>query len=95
MHRGDTDDLTFSNLLINANYRRFVEEIVPLFRDREIIYVVNKLADVGRLPFDVKKAFEIGSNCMINDYHVAEDVRKYIEENKINNHIVFYVQRPV
>ena len=33
----------------------------------------------------MKKTFEIGSTCMINDYHVAEDVRKYIEENKISH----------
>lgn len=88
LHGGDHDNLTFSNLLINANYRRFVEEMVPLFNDRQIIYVANKLADIGRLPFEVKKVFEIGSNCMINDYHIAEEVRKYIEENKIRNHVI-------
>ena len=88
LHQGEDDHLTFSNLLINANYRRFVEEMVPLFAHRDIIYVVNKLANLDRLPFDVKKAFEIGSNCMINDYHIAEEVRKYIEENKIRNHVI-------
>jgi hypothetical protein len=25
---------------------------------------------------------------MINDYHIAEEVRKYIEENKIRNHVI-------
>ena len=88
LHRGDTADLTFSNLLINANYRRFVEEMVPLFNEREIIYVVNRLADVERLPFEVKQSFEIGSNCMINDYNVAQEVKEYIADNKIEKHIV-------
>jgi len=88
MHGGDDGSLTFSNLLINANYRRFVEEVVPLFIEREIIYVVNRLADIDRLPFAVNRAFEVGSNCMIDDYHVAEEVRQYIEENEIQDHIV-------
>jgi len=85
---GDHENLTFSNLLINANYRRFIEEMVPLFVDRDILYVVNKLADISKLPFSVKKTFEIGSNCMINDYNVVEDVKKYIAENKIKDHII-------
>ena len=88
LHGGDHESLTFSNLLINANYRRFIEEMVPLFVDREIIYVVNKLANTSRLPFDVKKTFEIGSNCMINDYNVAEEIKNYITENNIENHII-------
>jgi len=88
LHGGDHETLTFSNLLINANYQRFIEEMAPLFVDREIIYVVNKLANTLVLPFEIKKKFEIGSNCMINDYHVAEDVRQYIADNDIRNHIV-------
>tara|TARA_R110000822_G_scaffold69449_1_gene168482 strand:+ start:153 stop:956 length:804 start_codon:yes stop_codon:yes gene_type:complete len=88
IHGGDHPNLTFSNLLINANYRRFVEEMIPLFQDREIIYIVNENADISRLPFDIKKTFEIGSNCMINDYETAEKVKRYINENDIKNHIV-------
>lgn len=88
LHGGDHSNLTFSNLLINANYKRFVEEMVPVFKDREIIYVVNENADVSRLPFDVKEVFNIGSNCMINDYETAKDVKEYIENNGIKDHIV-------
>ena len=48
---GDHPNLTYANLLINANYKRFVEELIPIFSKREIIYVVNKLANVNNLPF--------------------------------------------
>tara|TARA_R110000824_G_scaffold101004_1_gene239914 strand:- start:279 stop:1076 length:798 start_codon:yes stop_codon:yes gene_type:complete len=88
LHDGDHETLTFSNLLINANYSRFVEEIVPLFAQRDILYVVNQLADISKLPFEVKKSFEIGSNCMINDYHIADEVKQYIKNNNIENHII-------
>ena len=88
MHGGDHETLTFSNLLINANYSRFVEEMVPLFVDREIIYVVNKLAQTDRLPFEIKKKFEIGSNCMINDYHIVEEIKEYIAKHNLKDHIV-------
>jgi hypothetical protein len=88
LHGGDHETLTYSNLLINANYHRFIEEIVPLFVDRDIIYVVNYLANTDRLPFQIKKKFEIGSNCMINNYNVVEDLQQYIDNNNIENHII-------
>jgi hypothetical protein len=88
LHGGDHETLTFSNLLINANYQRFIEEMAPLFVDREIIYVVNKLANTLVLPFEIKKKFEIGSNCMINDYGVVENIKEYVAKNNIKDHIV-------
>lgn len=88
LHGGDHESLTYSNLLINSNYKRFVEDMLPVIAEREIIYVVNELADTTRLPFNIKKKFIIGSNCMINDYKVIDEVKNYIKENDISNHII-------
>ena len=88
LHGGDHQTLTYSNLLINANYKRFVEELMPLFKDRKIIYVVNELANTDNLPFDLVKKFVIGSNCMINNFDTADKVSNYIKENNIKDHIV-------
>ncbi len=87
-HGGDHQSLTFANLLINANYKRFVEEMIPLFVDKEIIYIVNKMADTSMLPFEISKKFEIGSNCQVNDYDTSEKVKQYINDNNITNAIV-------
>jgi len=87
-HGGDHANLTFANLLINANYKSFVETMLPLFAEREILYVVNENAIVENLPFSVKKSFIIGSNCMINDYNTSEVVKEYIAKNSINNAII-------
>jgi len=88
LHGGDHENLTFSNLLINANYRRFIEEMTPLFAGRNILYVANKLANISKLPFEVEKTFEIGTNCMINDYNTVEKVKKYIDKNNIKGYII-------
>lgn len=87
-HGGDHDNLTFTNLLINANYSRFIEELIPTISDREIIYVVNELADTSKLPFNLKKEFLIGSNCMINNFDTSEKVKNYIADNNITDHII-------
>jgi len=84
----DEENLTFANLLINKNYKRFVEEMVPLFKNREIIYVANKAAKVENLPFKIKKHFKVGKNCPVNDYYLVDEIRKYIKENNIKNHII-------
>ncbi len=87
-HGGDHENLTFSNLLINANYKRFIEEMVPLFSNRDIIYVANENANISKLPFEIKKHFSVGSNCMINDYETAQKVKQYIDENDISDYII-------
>lgn len=87
-HGGDHNNLTFSNLLINANYSRFVEEMVPLFSNRNLIYIANEMADLDMLPFEISKKFEIGSNCMINNFDTSEKVATYIRENNIRDHII-------
>ena len=85
---GDEEHLTFANVLINSNYPRYVEEIVPLFKNRDIIYVVNEMANLEGLPFKVKKDFRIGSNCMVDSYDTVEKVKDYIAQNNIEDHII-------
>ena len=78
LHGGDHENLTFANLLINANYRRFIEELIPQIAERQIVYIVNENANINNLPFDLYKTFTIGSNCMINDYGVSDEVAEYL-----------------
>lgn len=88
LHGGDHPNLTFANLLINANYKRFVEELIPVLDNRKVIYVVNEMANTNKLPFEIAKEFRIGSNCMIENYETPEKVAKYIKDNDIRDHIV-------
>ena len=87
-HGGDHKNLTFANLLINANYSRFVEEMIPVLAERHILYVVNELADLSLLPFEIEKAFLVGSNCQVNNYDTAQKVVEYIEENKLEDTVI-------
>ena len=87
-HGGDNDNLTYSNLLINANYSRFVEEMIPALCDREVIYVVNELANTSKLPLNIKKEFKIGSNCMIDNFDMPKKVANYIKENNIKDAVI-------
>jgi hypothetical protein len=87
-HGGDHENLTFANLLINANYSRFVEEMIPILCERKVIYVVNELADTSKLPFNIEKEFLIGSNCMIENFNTSDEVKNYIKQNDIKDHVI-------
>ena len=82
--------LTFSNVLQNGNYDSFVEKMIPEFANHDIIFVANQNAEVGNLPFDVKKHFPVGTNCMINDYSLVEEIKQYIDKNNIRDALFLF-----
>jgi|TARA_R110000796_G_scaffold86611_2_gene187339 hypothetical protein len=85
---GDTEHLTFANVLINSNYRRYVDEMLPLYKERDIIYVVNELADLTELPFKVKKDFRVGTNCIVNNINTIDEVLEYMDKENAKDYLV-------
>ena len=57
---GDSEYLTFANMWNNANYPRFIEEIVPIFSEKKVVFVLNECANIEKLPFRVVKDFRVG-----------------------------------
>jgi hypothetical protein len=84
---GDEHNLTWSNLFINANYLFFINEVVPVIARRKIVMVINKLADIRALGFDIQKDFRVGNYCIQNSYGVIEDIKKWIRETKCENFV--------
>ena len=82
---GDEHNLTWSNLFINSNYKRYVDETLPLLKDRQVFMVVNEAADLSQLPFDVVKSFRVGENCMINNMNTVFELVQFIHTNKIED----------
>ena len=87
---GDSECLTFANLWNNANYPKFIEEIVPILSDKKVVFVLNECANLEKLPFKVVKDFRIGSNCFIDNYDIIEDIKKYINDNNITDHVFLF-----
>ena len=87
---GDNQHLTFSNLMINANYHRFITEILPEFSKRKIVMICNENANFENLPFKVVKDFRCGTNCMVNDYKLVEEVCEWVENENITNHTFLF-----
>lgn len=84
-----SEDLTWSNLLVNGNYPKFISEMFPLFSNYPVVYICNENADLNHLPFIVKD-FRVGYNAMINDYGKIDEIRQWILNNKIENHLFIF-----
>jgi predicted Zn-dependent protease len=85
--KGDDEHLSFANVFINANYKRFIEEAMVEIKKRPIVFICNEAADLSNLAFSVEKDFRVGSNCIINDYELVEEIKGWIRDNGIKDHI--------
>ena len=87
---GDDEHLTFSNVLINNNYPRFMQEMLPLLFDKEVVFIANESCDLSEFPIKLVKHFTVGSNCIINDYHLVEEIKNWIKSNHIENAVFLF-----
>ena len=89
LHGGDDESLTWSNLWVNGNYPAFITQTLPIFYNKECVFVGHEKADISKFPFFVKD-FRVGYNAMINDYGKIEDIKNWIKENNIENHLFLF-----
>jgi hypothetical protein len=91
-YEGDvnSDNLTWANLFLNNNYKRFCNEFLPELKKKKIVYVVNENANLDNLNMDITKDFRVGHNCIINDYSLIEEVKTWIDSNNIEDHVFLF-----
>lgn len=89
LHGGDDESLTWANLWVNGNYPLFMFYVFPLLYSRDCVFIGHETADVSKLPFFVKD-FRVGYNAMINDYEKINDIKSWIKDNNIKNHLFLF-----
>jgi GNAT superfamily N-acetyltransferase len=86
--------LTWANLFVNGNYPAFIEEILPILSERKIVMICSKNADLEKtkkeLNFDIVKDFRVGENCIVNDHHLIEEIKDWINNNNIEDHVFLF-----
>jgi hypothetical protein len=92
----DDDHLTWGNIFVNSNYPPYVERIIPLFSDYKVVMVINHKAITYDLPFrdNIVKTFNVGTNAWMENYSLVNDMKKYIEENNIEDHMFLFCAGP-
>jgi len=72
-----------------SNYPLFVTHTLPILYSKDCVFVGHKDADISKLPFVVKD-FRVGYNAFINDYDKIEEIKQWIRENNIKNHVFLF-----
>lgn len=92
----DEEHLTWGNIFVNSNYPLYVQQILPLFNEYNVVMVVNHKAITYDLPFRDKivKTFNVGTNAWMRDYKLVDEMKSYIEQNHIEGHMFLFAAGP-
>ena len=87
LYGADDEHAVSANLLVNSNYSLFINHFVPELKNRKVVLVCNENANLDNLPFEVVKDFRVGKNCIINDHHLVDDIKNFIDSNEVKDHV--------
>jgi len=88
---GKSDDmLTWANLFVNANYVKFVQEIIPIFKQKNIVLVSRYNSVLENLPFRLIDAFNITNNAAIENIGLVDTMSDYIKLHNVENHVFLF-----
>ena len=74
--------LTWANILVNANYNRFINEMLPEFNHNNIILISHEKSIISNLPFKVEKHFKVGRNAWIENHALIEELVEFSKSVK-------------
>ena len=64
--------------------------MLPVMQQYDVIYTCNEMANLKQFPLNLKKDFRVGQNCHINDIHLVEQMKEWVDKNKIENHLFLF-----
>jgi hypothetical protein len=91
----DVAQLTFAALFINSNYSFFMDNVVPLFSQYEVILICNRAADITGLPFNVSKDFRIGRNAWRDDLTIIHELKTYLDKRSPGGLLFLFAAGPL
>ena len=90
MRPGDEEHWTSPNLLVNSNYPLFITQFVPEFKNHKVVIICSEKAKFDKAPFNVVKDFRVGKNCIVNDHHLEEEIKTWMDENNVEDHLFLF-----
>ena len=84
------NNYTFANLLVNSNYPLFVTHFLKALKGKKVVIVCNETASFSGLPLNVIKDFRVGENCIINDWHLVNEIKNFINDQKLEDAVFLF-----
>jgi hypothetical protein len=90
-HSGQSEEnLTFSTIYFYSNYRPYLDEVVPLFREYETILVCHESCSLDRLPFAPAEVFRNQYDAWRRNLALIGDLKGYIEERAVRGGLFLF-----
>ena len=77
-----------ANLLVNGNFRYFIEEVLKNILERKVVLVINENANPTKINYE--KIFWLGNNSFINDLDKIDQIKEWISSHNINDHVFLF-----
>lgn len=88
------DHLTWANIFVNANYKYYLNNMVPEYGKRQVILISNSDSNLENLPFDISKHFMIGKNAWVENHNLIQEIKDYITSENIKNTLFLFCAGP-
>ena len=90
-----SENLTWANIFVNGNYQYYFKNFIPEYRNHKVILVCNnKATNLDKIFPNLVKDFRVGTNAWKDDYHIIRDIKKYVDDNKIEDHLFLFAAGP-
>lgn len=86
--------LTWADIWVNSNYKYFLDNIIPIFKQREILLFCNEKGNIKNLPFNPYIVFPVSNNAWEYNWKHIDIAKFIIANNKIKNAIILFCCGP-
>ena len=90
----DPDHITWANLWVNDNYSYFTSNILPLFKDRDVVLYAHKDGKFDNLPFKPMQIFPVEKNAWGSNCNFVEESKHFIKNHDIENALFLFACGP-
>jgi len=86
--------LTWADIWVNANYKYYLENIIPLFSTRPVLLFCNENGDINNLPFRPHMVFPVKDNAWEYNWKHIDIAKHVMDQNSIRDSIVLFCCGP-
>lgn len=72
----DKDHLTWANLWVNSNYKYYLSNILPIYKERPVILFCNSRGSIERLPFRPYMVCKVEDNAWEYNWDMIDTYKK-------------------
>ena len=86
--------LTWANLWVNSNYQYYLDHIVPLFNNYNVVLVAHENSILSSLPFKPKMFCTVTNNAWIMNNNKVEKLKAIIDEDQMEGWLFLFCAGP-